>query len=74
MIVCANCNTCQFLQITSSTIYFKDGEDVHEVTEQYECTLCGSTGEYEWGGDSEEPSVRGEVTLQDNEPQWPTAP
>jgi len=41
MITCTNCETAQFLQITQSRVYFEDGEMINEISETYECTLCG---------------------------------
>lgn len=73
MIVCTNCNTAQFLQITSSTAYFDHGETIHEVSENYECTLCKATGEYKWT-ENEGHTVDGDVEIKDEEPRWPATP
>ena len=62
MIECANCETGQFLQITQSRVYFEDGEEVSETSEEYECTLCGATGGYE-KDEGEEPSVTGDMQV-----------
>ncbi len=71
MIVCDNCETSQFLQIISSRSYYSNGEDIEEITEEYECTLCKSTGKYEWT-EEDGPDVSGNVRLEDDQPRWPT--
>lgn len=71
MIVCDNCETSQFLQIVSSRAYYEDGEEIEEITEEYECTLCKGTGKYEWT-EEDGPEVSGDVRLEDNQPRWPT--
>ena len=70
MIECDNCETAQFLQITQSRVYFEDGEMINEITERYECTLCGSTGTYSFSGDEEETAVDGGVTLTTDRPKF----
>lgn len=71
MIVCSNCETCQFLQITKSRIFFEDGELVYEIEEEYECTLCDGTGTYTWTEDDGE-TVTGDVEQEEVDPEGPT--
>lgn len=53
MLVCENCETAQFLQITSSRLYHED-ETALEITENVCCTVCDLTGtvEYDLGRDT----------------------
>lgn len=66
MMMCANCESPQFLNITKSRIYFDSAnrlagvQDPKEVQERYECTLCGATGQWYRAADGEE-SVTGDV-------------
>lgn len=70
MITCTNCETAQFLQITQSRVYFEDGEMINEISETYECTLCGATGRYVYDEDSEEETVTGEVEHTTERPKY----
>ncbi|THE63679.1 hypothetical protein D8Y22_17865 [Salinadaptatus halalkaliphilus] len=70
MITCTNCETPQFLQITQSRIYFEDGEMINEITESYECTLCGATGQYSYDDDHDEETVSGGVSLTKERPKF----
>ena len=70
MITCANCDTPQFLQITQSRVYFEDGEMINEISETYECTLCGSSGQYAYDDDRDEETVTGDVTLTKERPKF----
>ncbi|MDS0474875.1 hypothetical protein [Natrinema sp. 1APR25-10V2] len=70
MITCTNCETAQFLQITQSRVYFEDGEMINEISETYECTLCGSTGKYMYDDDSDEETVTGEVEHTTERPKY----
>ncbi|MFB1066608.1 hypothetical protein CP556_18315 [Natrinema sp. CBA1119] len=70
MITCTNCETAQFLQITQSRVYFEDGEMINEISETYECTLCGATGQYVYDDDSEEETVTGEVEHTTERPKY----
>ncbi|WP_254764554.1 hypothetical protein [Natrinema marinum] len=70
MITCTNCETAQFLQITQSRVYFEDGEMINEISETYECTLCGATGKYIYDDDSDEESVTGEVEHTTERPKY----
>lgn len=70
MITCANCDTPQFLQITQSRVYFEDGEMINEISESYECTLCGATGRYVYDEDDDEETVIGDVTLTKERPKF----
>jgi len=68
MITCKHCETPQFLNIVASRVYFVNGELVDEVTEKYECTLCGSEGLLEWS-ESKGPKVSGDVELDEGSEQ-----
>ena len=68
MIECTNCETAQFLQITRSRVYFAEGELINELTERYQCTLCGGTGSYTYSEDDEQ--VAGEVEVTTERPQY----
>ncbi|OIB59245.1 hypothetical protein [Natrialba sp. SSL1] len=70
MITCTNCETPQFLQITQSRVYFEDGEVINELSESYECTLCGSTGQYVYDEDRDEETVSGDVELTTERPKF----
>ncbi len=70
MIECTNCETAQFLQITQSRVYFEDGELIQEITEQYECTLCGSTGRYTYTEDEAEATVAGDIRATKELPKF----
>ena len=70
MIECTNCETPQFLQITQSRVYFEDGELINEITETYECTLCGGTGTYTYREDDEEVNVTGDVEVTRERPRF----
>ncbi|WP_255193955.1 hypothetical protein [Natronobeatus ordinarius] len=70
MIECTNCETPQFLQITRSRVYFEDGEMINEITETYECTLCGGTGTYTFHGDDDETSVTGDIEVTRERPRF----
>ncbi|ELY79896.1 hypothetical protein [Natrinema pallidum] len=70
MITCTNCETAQFLQITQSRVYFEDGEMINEISETYECTLCGATGKYVYDDDSDEETVSGEVEHTTERPKY----
>ncbi|WP_408958183.1 hypothetical protein [Natrinema sp. 74] len=70
MITCTNCETAQFLQITQSRVYFEDGEMINEISETYECTLCGATGKYIYDDDSDEETVTGEVEHTTERPKY----
>ncbi len=61
MIICSNCETAQFLQITQSRVYFENDEP-SEITEKYECTLCEATGKYEYSKHDHEDDDVGDVT------------
>ena len=63
MIICSNCESAQFLQITRSRVYFDDGESVDEIEEDYECQLCGSTGKYRFEDGGGYEAVTGEIDL-----------
>ncbi|MDG5761184.1 hypothetical protein QA600_17785 [Natronococcus sp. A-GB1] len=70
MISCANCETPQFLQIVQSRVYFEDGEMINEISENYECTLCGGSGQYVYDEDRDEETVSGEVKLTTERPTF----
>ncbi len=70
MIECTNCETAQFLQITQSRVYFEDGELIQEITEQYECTLCESTGMYTYTEDEAETTVTGDIRATKELPKF----
>ncbi len=70
MIECANCETAQFLQITKSRVYFERGELINEITERYECTLCGGVGIYTYDDDGGEETVRGDVDVTKERPKF----
>ncbi|MFC6717227.1 hypothetical protein ACFQGT_05955 [Natrialbaceae archaeon GCM10025810] len=70
MITCSNCETAQFLQITQSRVYFEDGEMINEISEQYECTLCGGTGQYVYDEDRDKATVTGDVELTTERPKF----
>lgn len=70
MIECTNCETAQFLQITQSRVYFQDGEMINEITEKYECTLCGGTGRYTYEEDGERAAVSGDVQVTKERPKF----
>ncbi|PCR91063.1 hypothetical protein [Natrinema ejinorense] len=70
MITCTNCETPQFLQITQSRVYFEDGEMINEISETYECTLCGATGQYVYDDDSDEETVTGDVERTTERPKY----
>ncbi|MCU4924375.1 hypothetical protein OB905_00040 [Halobacteria archaeon AArc-dxtr1] len=69
MITCTNCETPQFLQITQSRVYFEDGEMINEISEHYECTLCGGTGQYDYDDERNAGNVTGEVELTKERPK-----
>ena len=69
MITCANCGTAQFLQITRSRVYFADGEEMNEITERYECTLCEGVGTYTYDDDDDRTRVTGDVELTTEKPR-----
>lgn len=70
MITCTNCETAQFLQITQSRVYFEDGEMINEITEKYQCTLCGGTGMYTYTENEEQTSVSGDVEVTKERPKF----
>lgn len=70
MIECQNCETAQFLQITQSRVYFEEGELINEISEKYECTLCGGTGMYTYTEDGEQTTVTGDVELTKERPKF----
>ncbi|WP_207587692.1 hypothetical protein [Halomontanus rarus] len=69
MIECTKCETPQFLQITQSRVYFEDGEMINEISETYECTLCGGTGMYTYTEDEDGTAVSGDVQLTKERPK-----
>jgi len=71
MIVCSNCSSGQFVQITRSRVYFKDGKRPTEISEEYECQLCDSTGKLEiWEEDGvQRTSITGDVEQTDDQPR-----
>ena len=70
MIECTNCETAQFLQITKSRVYFEDGEMINEISERYECTLCGGTGTYTYSEDDDRTAVNGDVEVTKERPRF----
>jgi hypothetical protein len=66
MMMCENCETPQFLQITKSRLYYDSvnrltgADDPTEVHERYECTFCGATGQWYRSADGEQ-SITGDV-------------
>lgn len=70
MIQCPDCGP-QFVQITKSRVYFENGSTINEVSERFECTLCGNTGELEiWEeGNTRRTSITGEIEATDDEPR-----
>ena len=68
MITCTNCETPQFLQITRSRVYFEDGTLINELSEHYECTLCGGTGRYVYT--DEDDDVDGDVKMTTERPTF----
>ncbi|WP_254530679.1 hypothetical protein [Natrinema gelatinilyticum] len=70
MITCTNCETAQFLQITQSRVYFEDGEMINEISETYECTLCGATGRYVYDDDCNEETITGDVEHTTERPKY----
>ncbi|MFC4245501.1 hypothetical protein ACFOZ7_00535 [Natribaculum luteum] len=70
MIECTNCETAQFLQITQSRVYFEDGEMINEISETYECTLCGGTGTYTYAESCDRASVTGDVEVTEERPRF----
>jgi len=74
MIVCSNCESAQMLQITQSRVYFGDGQEVTELSESYECTMCGAEGRYKYEKSDErgvtaEVTITGDVEQTDEEPR-----
>ena len=71
MIVCSNCETAQFLQITASRVRFQNGRALNEVTESYECTMCGATGRLDmWEEDNtRRTTVTGDIEETDDKPE-----
>ncbi|MDZ7730191.1 MAG: hypothetical protein U5K37_03420 [Natrialbaceae archaeon] len=69
MITCSNCGTPQFLQITKSRIYFEDGSMLHEISEQYQCTLCNGVGRYTYDEARDNTVVTGDVELTTARPK-----
>ena len=67
MIECGNCETAQFLQITRSRVTFRDGQTINELSETYECTLCGATGSYSYA-EGADPQITGEVAISTERP------
>jgi len=70
MITCTNCETAQFLQITQSRVYFEDGKMINEISETYECTLCGATGQYIYDDDRDEGTISGDVEHTTERPKY----
>lgn len=69
MISCSNCGTPQFLQITRSRVYFEDGEEMNEITERYQCTLCKGVGQFTYDEDEDRSTVTGDVELTTEAPR-----
>ena len=71
MIQCANCSSNQFLQITASRVRFSAGEAIDEVTEAYECSLCGATGKLDiWEEDgTRRTRITGDIEETDDRPE-----
>ncbi len=70
MIECTNCETAQFLQITKSRVFFEGGDLIHELSERYECTLCGGTGSYTYREADDRASLSGEVEMTEERPRF----
>lgn len=69
MLQCDNCETAQFLQISKSRIYFEDEDRVSEISEEYECTLCGGEGAYVYDDERDEKEVTGDISRTAERPR-----
>ena len=71
MIQCGNCETAQSLQITQSRIYTENMESIEELSESFECTMCGNTGRLEVWVESGtwRTSITGDIEETDDRPE-----
>ena len=72
MIVCSECESPQYLNITKSRLYYDgDSEDLTEVDEWFECLHCGSTGKYEYREEDGvgQTTISGDIEESDDQPQ-----
>lgn len=70
MIVCDQCKSAQFLQISRSVIRFDDSGSLVYFVEEYSCTFCGAEGNVDSRRDPGDGLTEGDVSFTTEHPQY----